>query len=255
MATIAQCCSSYPTCGCTGGTASHVDEYYTELPTTTVAALTDITCAVQGYVSGVATGVSVQETWQQVADLFMNYHVLRFAGNPNGSVAGNLSQMCWDTVNFILYICNSSGTSSTAVWEKVIQLTAGTNVTITQNGNDIVISASGGGGGSFPFTTVTSSPFEMESNSGYYVTTGSALVLPPNSAFGSVIEVVGGGIGQWQIAQGAGQYIIVGNNGSTVGVTGTIGSINSRDSVRLICIEADLGWQAIGGPQGALQTN
>ncbi len=46
------------------------------------------------------------------------------AGNPNGSVAGNAavngsSDMCWDTTNLLLYICSTTGSTSTAVWTTV----------------------------------------------------------------------------------------------------------------------------------------
>lgn len=47
------------------------------------------------------------------------------AGNPNGNVAGNASvngasDLCFDTVNLILYICTTTGTTSTAVWTSVV---------------------------------------------------------------------------------------------------------------------------------------
>ena len=47
------------------------------------------------------------------------------AGNPNGNVAGNAnvngaSDLCFDTTNLILYICTTTGTTSTAVWTSVV---------------------------------------------------------------------------------------------------------------------------------------
>lgn len=47
------------------------------------------------------------------------------AGNPNGNVAGNASvngasDLCYDTVNFILYVCTATGSTSTAVWTSVV---------------------------------------------------------------------------------------------------------------------------------------
>jgi len=47
------------------------------------------------------------------------------AGNPNGSVAGNAnvngaSDLCWDTTDLILYICTTTGTTSSAVWTSVV---------------------------------------------------------------------------------------------------------------------------------------
>ena len=48
----------------------------------------------------------------------------QYAGNPNGFVAGNAnvngaSDMVWDTVNLVLWICTVTGPASTAVWAQV----------------------------------------------------------------------------------------------------------------------------------------
>lgn len=82
---------------------------FTQLPTVPNATLADIICAVQG-------GVSVQETLSQVSSLFLANTVLSYAGNPNGHLAGSTFQLCWDTVDQLLYICTTSGTALTAVW-------------------------------------------------------------------------------------------------------------------------------------------
>lgn len=39
--------------------------------------------------------------------------------NPNGIKAGNLHQLCLDTVAKVLYICTKTGTETTAVWTAV----------------------------------------------------------------------------------------------------------------------------------------
>lgn len=39
-----------------------------------------------------------------------------FAGNPNGSVAGQLLWFCWDSVGQNLYICTTAGNEAGAVW-------------------------------------------------------------------------------------------------------------------------------------------
>jgi hypothetical protein len=49
----------------------------------------------------------------------------RNAGNPNGNVAGNTNvnganDMCWDVTNNLLYICTTTGTTTTAVWTSVV---------------------------------------------------------------------------------------------------------------------------------------
>ncbi len=92
------------------------NEMITQLPTVVSAQLSDIIYAVQGYVSPASPGTSVQETLQQVANLMISQAILSNAGNPNGSVAGNVYQLCYDTTNSKLYVCTTSGSASTAVW-------------------------------------------------------------------------------------------------------------------------------------------
>src|SRR5258706_4972595 len=121
------------------------NERFTELPLASNANLTDIICAVQGYSSPSALGTSTQQTLQQIYTLFQGNVILFNAGNPNGAVAGTTYQLCWDTTNHILYVCTTTGTSSSAIWMKSIELTAGTGITITQSGNIIQIAASASG--------------------------------------------------------------------------------------------------------------
>ena len=50
--------------------------------------------------------------------LIINVMLLN-AGNPNGSVAGVLNWLCFDTVGKVLYICTTSGSTITAVWTAI----------------------------------------------------------------------------------------------------------------------------------------
>ncbi len=93
-----------------------IEEMFTELPTVSNSLMTDIICAVQGYVSPSVLGLSTQQTLAQVFSLFQFNIILSNPGDPNGFVAGSTYQFCWDTVNSTLYICVTSGTVSTAVW-------------------------------------------------------------------------------------------------------------------------------------------
>lgn len=93
-----------------------IEQMFTSLPTVSNSTMSDIICAVQGYVSPSNLGVSTQQTLQQVYNLFAQNVILFNAGDPNGSVAGSTYQFCWDTTNKTLYICVTSGTTSTAVW-------------------------------------------------------------------------------------------------------------------------------------------
>lgn len=229
-------------------------ERFTQLPNVTTSELTDIICAVQGFVSEPSQlGLSTQQTLGQIFNLFKSNMVLSYAGNPNGFVAGNTFQLCWDTVNHILYVCTVTGSSSLAVWDKSIQLTAGSGITISQSGNNIVISSTGGGGG-ITWNDVTGTAVPMISFNGYKANNAArvTLTLPVTSSFGDVIEILGLGAGGWSIAQNAGQRLIVGATLSTIGVMGSVSSTNRYDSIELRCLEDNFTWECLGGPQGNL---
>lgn len=82
---------------------------FTQLPTVPNATLDDIICAVQ-------SGSSVQETLSQIQELMLENTILSYAGDPNGNLAGDTYQLCWDTVDEIMFVCTTTGTSTTAVW-------------------------------------------------------------------------------------------------------------------------------------------
>lgn len=88
------------------------NERFTDLPTVPNATMADIICAVQG-------GVSVQETLAQVLALSLSQTILSYPGNPNGFVAGQVYQFCWDTTDTILFICTVTGNAVSAVWTQV----------------------------------------------------------------------------------------------------------------------------------------
>lgn len=111
------------------------EEMFTSLPSVGTAMMSDIICAVQGYVSPSNLGLSVQETLQQVYNLFQSNIILFNSGNPNGAVAGVTYQFCWDTLNSQLYICTTSGSSSTAVWT-LVSSNSGT-ITPTHGGTGV----------------------------------------------------------------------------------------------------------------------
>lgn len=228
-----------------------VNERFTDLPTTTNAQMSDIICAVQNYVSPSNLGLSVQETLGQIFSLFQTNIILYNAGNPNGLVAGTTYQFCWDTTNSILYICTTSGTALSAVWSKAIKLTAGSGITISQSANNIQISASSS---QLDFNSVTGTSATMVSNNAYQANNAGlvTLTLPATSSFGDIIWVSGYGAGGWQVAQNAGQSIIVGASVSTVGATGYIASSNQYDSIQLFCAVSNTTWQVSAAPQGII---
>lgn len=95
------------------------NERITELPAITSASLSDIMYLVTGYVSPSNLGTSVQATLQQVSNLMLSQTVLNYAGNPNGFVAGSVYQLCWDKTNNIMYVCTTTGSTTTAVWTAI----------------------------------------------------------------------------------------------------------------------------------------
>ncbi len=195
-------------------------EYLTELPVTSSASLTDIIYAVQGYVSPENPGLSIQQTLAQVHALFQTTLTVSGNGNPNGAVAGTIFEFYWDTTNGILYICTQAGNASNAIWNKVIRLTGGSGITISQAGDNIQISNSGSG---ITFNDVTGTMQTMMPNNAYQANNSSLvqLTLPATSAFGDSLLISGYGAGGWTIVQTAGQQIIVGDEQTTVGDTPT----------------------------------
>jgi hypothetical protein len=227
-----------------------IEEMFTSLPTVATAQMTDIICAVQGYVSPSSLGLSVQETLQQVYNLFQSNVILFNAGNPNGAVAGNTFQLCWDTVDLLLWVCTTTGSAAGAVWTKSIQLTAGSGISIAQSGSNITISASVS---ALAWNLITGSSVTMASNNAYVANNAGlvTLTLPTVSSFGDIIYVTGIGSGSWRIVYGSGQYIQVGHTASTT-TTGNVGSSNTFDAIDLVCTVANTSWQAFNGPQGNL---
>lgn len=263
------------------------NEPITVLPPVTNATLSDIIYAVQG-------GVSSQETLQQVQQLMLAQTILNNAGNPNGAVAGNVYQFCYDTTNSKLYICTTSGSSSTAVWTlqgallvapiqggtgvsnptahsipvaegssdyvfKTLSngqlligstgadpvastITAGANMTITNNAGQIILSSTGGGVG-FVWNNTTSATQQMDSGNGYYVNHagGVAFTLPTSPTFADTVQIIGFNTG-WTIAQNAGQSIIFDSVQSTVGTGGSLASTAAGNCITLFCGADGATW-------------
>lgn len=226
------------------------EEMFTSLPVVASAQMSDIICAVQGYVSPTVLGLSVQENLGQIFSLFQSNMILFNAGNPNGAVAGTTFQLCWDTTNKMLWVCTTTGTASTAVWTKSIQLTAGAGISIAQAAGTITISASGTG---LAWNIITGTTQTMVSNNAYIANNAGlcTFALPATSSVGDVIYVTGMGTGSWKITYGTSQYIQVGNTASTV-TTGSVASANTFDAINLVCTVANVSWQAFNGVEGNL---
>ena len=103
----------------------------------------------------------------------------------------------------------------------------------------------------FTWNTITAASQAMTSNNGYIANRGTlvTLTLPSSSSVGDEIAIVGQGAGGWLIAQNASQLIHIGSVASTTGAGGSVASSNQYDSLRLVCITANLEWTTVGGPQ------
>lgn len=208
-----------------------IEEQFTDLAAVANAQLTDIICAVQGYVSPTVLGTSVQETLGQVIALANNNIILNVAGNPNTQVAGTQFQtLCWDSLGRILWICVLTGTSSTAQWLPV-NSTGGALVWNLVSGN----------------VTISNSV-------GYFCSSASliTLTLPATAYVGSAFCVNNLSTGGFTIAQNAGQNLRVGSSITTTGTGGSVSSTAQGDAVTFVCAVANTSWVAFNGSQGNL---
>ena len=167
------------------------------------------------------------------------------AGFSNGTMCAN--NVCFDgvtkspqmTLNGQLII-GRTGLSPT-----VSTLTAGAGISITNGAGTITIATAGAG----PSWNFIAASQPMLTDNGYVCNGGAALVLnlPAVAAQGSEIEVYLDGAASWQIVQAAGQQILYGNTQTMFGVGGSITSTSQGDSVRMLCVVANLRWVVLSG--------
>lgn len=87
----------------------------------------------------------------------------------------------------------------------------------------------------------------MAPNYGYYATLGVCdFTLPAVCPAGALLSVIGIGTA-WVIHQNALQRITIGNAASTIGVGGTVASMDLGDCLNLLCVVADTRFISIGG--------
>lgn len=123
-------------------------------------------------------------------------------------------------------------------------LTAGTGVSISNGAGSITINAAGGG---LTWTVVTGATQAMSVNNGYIANRAGtvAFTLPTSSAVGDIVAVTGINTATgWSIGYTTNQQIFFGTSSATI-TTGTLASINIRDTVFLVCVVANLTWNVI----------
>lgn len=180
------------------------NEKFTQLPTVTNATVGDIICAVQA-------GISSQETLQQIQDLMQSNIIQNYAGDPNGNVAGKIYALCWDTSNSIMYVCTTTGSTSTAVW------------TASSYPASVVTPAHGGTGVASP-TAHGIAVAEGSSNFTFKTLTNGQLLIGSTGA-DPVAATLSAGAGI-SISDGAGTITISGT-GSGIGWTEVTGTTQS----------------------------
>lgn len=125
-----------------------------------------------------------------------------------------------------------------------ITLAGGTGISTSASGSTVTITST-----ATPFTwSVITANQTAAINNGYICNKASTLTLtlPTTSAVGSIIEVTGiNNATGWLIAQNASQQIFFGTASTTAGVTGSLASSATRDSLRMVCVVADLTWNVL----------
>ncbi len=137
-------------------------------------------------------------------------------------------------------------TSNTGVISTVTG-TAGFVLTANAAGTAPSFQAAGGGGGGTTWSVITADQTAAVNN-GYICNKAGllTLTLPTTAAAGTLIEVTGinTALG-WKIAQNASQQIHFGTVDTTSGTGGSLASSATRDSIKLVCVVADLEWNVL----------
>ncbi len=145
---------------------------------------------------------------------------------------------------------DSTGAFGNLEYASLVLVGSATSIDAQIDGKALVVLSSSG-----LVTESISGNQALESNHRYFVTTGAlSLSLPVASIVGDTLIVRLRGGTSWVITQGASQQIFIGNQSSTLGVTGTLASSADGDSITLICSVANLAWssESVIGNLGAL---
>ena len=72
------------------------------------------------------------------------------------------------------------------------------------------------------------------------------ITLPSTSAVGDTVAVTGiNNATGWKIAQNAGNQVYYGAASTTLGITGSLISTGTRDTVTLVCMTANATWNVV----------
>lgn len=123
-------------------------------------------------------------------------------------------------------------------------LTGGTGVSIVNGAGSITVNSIGGG---LTWSVITGATQAMSVNNGYIANRAGtvAFSLPTTSAVGDIVAVTGINTATgWSITYTTNQQIFFGTSSATI-TTGSLASVNIRDTVILVCVVANLTWNVI----------
>lgn len=135
----------------------------------------------------------------------------------------------------------SKADGSDPIWASI---TPGAGISVTPGANSITIATTSGTGAWTPETTA----FAMVAENGYitnHAVTRVVGTLPVTATVGDSFEVTNIGAAGFKIAQNASQYINFGSSTTAVGTGGSLSSSAIGDSIRIICIVTDNGFQML----------
>jgi hypothetical protein len=166
------------------------------------------------------------------------------AGTFTATTTTNHSILVGAASNGITNIALTNGQlaiGSTGADPVAATITAGTGVSVSNGAGTITINAIGAG---LTWTAVTGATQVMAVNNGYIANRAGtvAFTLPTTSAVGDIVAVTGINTATgWSIAYTTNQQIFFGTSSATI-TTGSLASVNIRDTVFLVCVTANLTW-------------
>lgn len=178
------------------------------------------------------------------------------AATPNLNLGGDLIVANGGTgkTTFTAYSVITAGTTATGAFQNVVGVGTSGQVLTSAGAGALptwtsLVSPAG------PWVDQTTASVTMTTNTGYTSDDGASLVtftLPTTAAIGDYVEINGKGSGLWIIAQAAGQQIFVSPTQTTLGVGGSLASVNQYDCVRLRCITANTTFVVVSQQSNGL---
>lgn len=135
-------------------------------------------------------------------------------------------------------------TGSAVPIANTLDILGGTGISTSASGMTVTVSAIAG---SFIWSTVKDATQALAVENGYVGNLASAITytLPATANVGDTIQITNIGAGLPVIAQNAGQSINFTASSTTVGVDGSLTSVNQFGSLELICVVQDTTFNVV----------